>query len=139
MLKRRRSSDQLDEPRQVWLIYDGECPLCNNYAQHLKLRQSVEEFILVDARQGGPIVEQVRRLPHDLNNGMVVKIGSRHYTGHEALNVLARLSEARGIYSKFNRLAFSSSFVARGSYPLLKFGRWLLLKLKGVEPIDHER
>ena len=109
--------------------------MCNNYAQYLRLRQSVGEFVLVDARQGGPIVEEVRRLPHDLNDGMVAKVDDRFYVGAEALNVLALLSEDRGPFNKFNRLAFSSSLVSRVTYPLMKAARWTLLKLKRVAPI----
>ena len=137
-LKRRQRSQQPRETSQVWLIYDGECPMCNNYAQYLRLKQSVGEFVLVDARQGGPIVDEVGQLPHDLNDGMVVRIGDRYFVGHEALQVLALLSEDRGAFNKFNRLAFSSPLISRVTYPMLKFGRWVLLKLKGVVPIDHE-
>ena len=136
--RRLRSSDQGGAPRQVWLIYDGDCPMCSNYAQYLSLKQSVEELVLVDARQGGPVVEEVRSLPYDLNDGMVVKIGRRYFFGHEALNVLALLSENRGVFNRFNRLIFSSRWAARLGYPLLKLGRSLLLRLKGVAPIDHE-
>ena len=126
-------------PRQtgrVWLVYDGECPMCSNYAQYLRLQQAVGEFVLVDARGGGPIVEEVRQLPHDLNDGMVVKIGGRFYIGADALNVLALLSEDRGAFNKLNRLAFSSPLISRVTYPLMKAVRWALLKLKRVAPID---
>lgn len=135
IMKRRQQSQRPQQTDRVWLVYDGECPMCNNYAQYLRLRQAVGEFVLVDARGGGPIVEEVRRLPHDLNDGMVVKIGDRHYVGHEALHVLALLAADRGAFSKFNRLAFSSPLISRFTYPLMKAGRWVLLKLKGVEPI----
>lgn len=136
-LKRRQLSQQPQQASRVWLVYDGECPMCNNYAQFLRLRQSVEEFVLVDARRGGPIVDEVRRLPHDLNDGMVVKIGDRHFVGSEALNVLALLSTDRGAFNKFNRLAFSSPLISRVTYPTLKAGRWVLLKLKRVKPIGN--
>ena len=125
-------------PRQtgrVWLVYDGECPMCSNYAQYLRLQQAVGEFVLVDARGGGPIVEEVRQLPHDLNDGMVVKIGERFYIGADALNVLALLSEDRGAFNKLNRLAFSSPLISRVTYPMMKAVRWALLKLKRVAPI----
>ena len=135
IMKRRQRSQRPQQTERVWLVYDGECPMCNNYAQYLRLRQSVGEFVLVDARQGGPIVDEVRRLPHDLNDGMVVKIGDRHYVGHEALHVLALLSTDHGAFNKFNRLAFSSPLISRFTYPLMKAGRWVLLKLKGVAPI----
>ncbi len=136
---RLRSADQYRQVDRVWLVYDGECPLCSNYAQFLRLKQSVNEFTLIDARQGGPVVEEVRSLPHDLNDGMVAVVDGRYYIGHEALNVLARLAEGRGAFNRLNRLAFTSPVAARLGYPWLKLGRWLLLKLKGVAPIDHSR
>ncbi len=137
-IERRRQSQRAQQPRhasRVWLVYDGECPMCSNYAQLLRLRQSVDEFVLVDARQGGPIVEEVRRLPHNLNDAMVVKIGEQYYVGHEALRVLALLAEGRGAFNKLNRLAFSSSLIARLAYPLMQAVRRVLLKLKGIAPI----
>ena len=124
--------------RRIHLIYDGECPLCRNYAQYLNLRQSVEELILIDARQGGPIVDEIRNLPHDLNDGMVVKIGSSYYIGYKALNALALYSEDCGVFSKINRFVFSSSSVARLGYPMLTVARRLLLRLRRVAPIGRE-
>ena len=137
-MRRLRSLDESQGFRRVWLVYDGECPLCRNYAQFLDLKRSVKEVTLVDARQGGPIVEDIRNLPHNLNEGMVVKVNGRYYIGHEALNVLALLSENRGFFNSINRLVFNSPLAARLGYPWLKLGRWLLLKLKGVAPIGHE-
>jgi len=134
-LKRRQQAQQPQQTDRVWLVYDGECLMCNNYAQYLKLQQSVGEFVLVDARLGGPIVSEVRELPHDLNDGMVVKIGERFFVGHDALNVLALLAEDRGMFNKFNRLAFRSPLISRVAYPVMKGARWVLLKLKGVQPI----
>lgn len=133
--KRHRQSQWLQQTSRVWLVYDGECLMCNNYAQYLRLRETVGEFVLVDARQGGPIVDEVRRLPHDLNDGMVVKIGDRFFVGHEALNVLALLSTDHGAFNKFNQLAFSSRLISRFTYPVMRAARWVLLKLKGVERI----
>lgn len=123
----------------VLLVYDGECPLCSNYAQFLKLRQSVGELTLIDARAGGPVVEEIRGLPYDLNEGMVAVVDGRHYVGHEALNVLARLGEGCGVLNRFNRLVFSSPVAARFSYPWLKLCRRVALKFKGVALIDDGR
>ena len=70
---------------------------------------------------------------------MVAVVDGRYYIGHEALNVLALLAESRGVFNRFNRLTFSSPATARLGYPWLKLGRWLLLRLKGVAPIDGAR
>lgn len=122
--------------RRAWLIYDGDCPFCSNYAQYLRVKDAVDEFILVDAREGGPLVDEVRGLPHDLDQGMVLKLDGRYHVGHEALNVLALLSEKRGGFNRLNRLLFNSPLVAKLSYPLLRSARWLALKIKGVPPLD---
>ncbi|WP_419842501.1 DCC1-like thiol-disulfide oxidoreductase family protein [Candidatus Poriferisodalis sp.] len=141
LLRRRQQSRQPSAARQrlrVWLVYDGECPMCANYARYLRLRQSVGELTLVDARQGGPMVDEVRRLPHDLDDGMVAKVNDQYYVGHEALNVLALLATDRGAFNKFNRLAFGWPLISRVAYPLMTAVRRLLLKRKGVTPIGDD-
>ena len=34
----------------VYLIYDGECPICKNIAQMLKIRKSIGELVIINAR-----------------------------------------------------------------------------------------
>ena len=133
---RLRSSNERQRVHQAWLVYDGECPLCRNYTQYVSVKAAVQELVLVDAREGGPLVEEIRNLPHDLNEGMVLKLNGRYYIGHRALNVLALLSEKRGGFSRVNRLVFSSPLAARLGYPLLKFARWLLLRMRRIPPLD---
>ena len=131
-----RGVEKRERVRRAWLIYDGDCPFCSNYAQYLRVKEAVDEFVLVDAREGGPVVEEVRSLPHDLNQAMVLKLDGRYYVGHEALNVLALLSDKRGAFSRLNRLLFNSPRVAKLAYPLLRSARWLALKAKRVPPLD---
>lgn len=121
---------------KAWLIYDGECPVCRRYALYLDVKQSVAELVLVNAREGGPIVEEVRALPHDLNKGMVLKMNGRFHRGDEALHVLALLSDRRKAFGALNRLFFHSRAAARLLYPLLKLGRRALLMIKRVPMID---
>ncbi len=134
---RLRSSTERWQVDQAWLVYDGECPLCKNYTQYLRIKESVRELTLVDAREGGPLVEEIRNLPHDLNDGMVLKIKGQHYIGHDALNVLALLSETSGGFSRINRLMFGSPLASRLGYPVLKAGRRILLLIKGVPLLDR--
>ncbi len=124
---------------KAWLVYDGECPLCNSYAHYLDIKDSVSEFILVDAREGGALVEEVRALPYDLNDGMALKMNGRYYFGSDALRVLALLSSKRGAFGTVNGLLFTLPGIAWAGYPLLKLGRRLLLKLKRVPLIDSRR
>ena len=121
--------------KQAWLVYDGECPFCKNYASYLDVRNAIGEFVLVDAREAGPLVEEIRNLPYDLNHGMVLKMNGRYYFGSDALHVLALLSGKHGVFSLVNRFLFSAPSVVRLVYPLLKLGRRLALRVKGVPPI----
>ena len=121
---------------KAWLVYDGECPGCKHYALHLDVKEATGELVLVNAREGGALVEEIKNLPYDLNDGMVLKMDGRYYFGSDALHVLALLSEKRSVFGIVNRLLFSSRVTARIAYPLLQFGRRVLLRAKGISPIE---
>ena len=124
------------EKERGWLVYDGECPVCKRYALYLDVKKAVGDLVLVNARQGGSLVEEVRMLSHDLNDGMVLKVGGRYYFGSEALHILALLSGRRGVFSLMNRILFGTRGAARMAYPLLRLGRRTLLKLRRIPPIE---
>ena len=126
----------VQRPAKAWLIYDGECPVCHRYALYLNVKRSLGELVLVNARDGGPIVEEVKALPHDLNEGMVLKINGRFLRGEAALHALALLSDGRKLFGAVNRLMFHSRTLSRLLYPVLKLGRRALLKIKGTPMID---
>ena len=121
---------------KAWLIYDGECPLCRRYALHLDVQRTLGELVLVNAREGGPLVEEAGALPCDLNEGMVLKMRGRFFCGTEALHALALLADSRKPFGALNRLLFRSRTASRLAYPVLKLGRRALLKIKGAPMID---
>ena len=127
----RRGADK------AWLVYDGECYFCRNYARLLDARESVGELILVNARDGGPLVEEVRALRYNLDDGMALKMGGRWRFGSDALNTLALLSARRGVFGVANRLLFSSPSAAWLAYPFLNCGRRALLGLRRVPPLER--
>lgn len=119
----------------AWLVYDGECPLCRHYARYVEIRQNLGGLRLVNARDGGPLVQEIRDLPHNLQEGMALKLGGRYYLGADALYMLAWHSDRRGFCGRLNGLVFRSATAARLGYPLLKLGRRCLLRLKGAPPL----
>ena len=127
----RRGADK------AWLVYDGECYFCSNYARLLDAREAVGELILVNARDGGPLVEEVRALRYNLDDGMALKMGGRWRFGSDALNTLALLSARRGVFGVANRLLFSSPSAAWLAYPFLNCGRRALLGLRRVPPLER--
>ncbi len=120
---------------RAWLVYDGECPFCSNYARLLDVREAIGELMLVDARVGGPLAAEARRLGHDPDAGMALKLDGRWRFGSEALRELARHSGRRGFFGTANRLLFAPPGAARRWYPLLRLARRLALRAKGVGPL----
>lgn len=128
-----------DELRQVGgpfatealLIYDGDCPVCSRYVQFVRLRESVGPVRLIDARDGGPEVEQILKAGLDLDEGMVLRIGSRFYHGDECVHALALLSTPSTAFNRLNGWIFRSRGRSKLLYPFLRTGRNALLRLLG--------
>ncbi|MFO1070638.1 MAG: DCC1-like thiol-disulfide oxidoreductase family protein [Geminicoccaceae bacterium] len=116
----------------AWLVYDGECPFCRRYAALVRLRQSVGEVRLVDARAGGPLVREVEAAGLDLDEGMVLKVGGRLYHGADCIHAIALLASPSGPFNRLNAAIFRSSRLAALLYPLLRAGRNAALRLRRV-------
>ena len=153
----RGSGRTAREPGRAWLVYDGECPLCSRYAQYANVERAVGELVLVDARRGGSLVDELMN-SYDLDKGMVLKMDGRCYFGEDALRMLAALSGGRGAFdghedslrhdgtrpresSKRRRVfdALNGLFLFPAAawlgYPLMRLGRRVILGLKGTGPI----
>jgi len=122
---------------QVWLVYDGECPFCSAYVKFVRLRNTVGEVHLIDARQQDPMVEEVSRHGFDLDDGMVLKFGGRYYHGDACVHMLALLSSNFGLANRLNAIIFRSPLRARLLYPILRAGRNLVLALLGRKPLNR--
>lgn len=138
-------SDHLTDDKEVdpiegngenYLIYDGECPVCNAYVRFVRLQESIGHIELVDARDGGAIVDRVVSETLDLDEGMVLIYGGRFYHGADCLHMLALLSSPSGAFNRLNALMFRSPGVARFMYPILRFGRNTLLRILGKRKLE---
>ena len=45
---------------EVLVIYDKQCPACDYYCNMVRIRESVGRLVLVDARDGGPVMDEIR-------------------------------------------------------------------------------
>ena len=120
---------------RIYIVYDGECPFCSRYVRLLRLRKALGEVELVNARNGGPIVDELLCAGLDLDEGMVLKIGEKLYHGADCINRLALLSTRSGIFNKFNRFVFANEMVSAILYPILRAGRNGVLRILGRSKI----
>jgi len=121
----------------VWLVYDGECPVCTTYCKYIRIRAAVGQLHLVDARLPGPLMDEITQLGLDIDQGMVLKFKNAIYYGPDAIHLLTLLSTPSGIFNRINYYLFSTHIGAAIVYPIGKAFRTLLLKLLGIHYIEN--
>ena len=123
--------------KENWLIYDGDCPFCSRYVQLVRVREAVGPLRLINARDGGPELDEVVGAGLDLDEGMVLKLTGRLYHGEDCIHALALLGEPRGVFNRFNAWIFKSKKRSALLYPVLRAGRNLLLRILGRKKMEH--
>ncbi|MFZ5724028.1 MAG: DCC1-like thiol-disulfide oxidoreductase family protein [Pseudomonadota bacterium] len=123
--------------QEVLVVYDKQCPACDYYCHLVRIRESVGRLVLVDARDGGPVMEEITAAGLDIDQGMVVKVGRQMYYGPDAIHVLALMGTNKGFFNRLAYWSFRSSAVSRVLYPALKACRNLLLKFLGITKINN--
>ncbi len=123
--------------KQILLIYDKECPACHFYCQIVRIRQSVGQLVLIDARENPAVLQEISAKGLDIDQGMVLKMDGQLYYGADAIHLLALLSGRSGVFNRLNYWLFSSKRVAAILYPILRSCRNLLLKILGKTKINN--
>jgi predicted DCC family thiol-disulfide oxidoreductase YuxK len=122
---------------EVLVIYDKQCPACDYYCNLVRIRESVGRLVLLDARLGGPVMDEITAAGLDVDQGMVVKVGEELYYGSDAIHTLALMGTSKGFFNRIAYWTFRSRRVSRVLYPLLRTCRNLLLKLLGKSKINN--
>jgi len=123
--------------QEILLIYDKQCPACNNYCQVVRIRESVGKLQIIDARQNSDVMNEITSKGLDIDQGMVLKMGEQFYYGSDAIHALALISSRSGVFNRLNFWVFKSKRVSAFLYPILRFFRNLLLKILGKSKINN--
>ena len=122
--------------KEAWLVYDGECPVCNNYVHFFRAKESITLY-LVDARKESEIMDEITKRQFNIDEGMVLKIDDALYYGSDAMHALALLGTESDILNKINYRLFRSQAVSRIIYPIGKAFRNILLKILRIPKINN--
>jgi len=125
------------ENGEILLVYDKECPACNNYCQVVRIRESIGSLKIIDAREDSDVMAEITAAGMDIDQGMVLKMGEQLYYGSDAIHTLALISSKSGIFNRFNYWVFKSKRGSAVLYPVLRFFRNLLLKILGKTKINN--
>lgn len=120
----------------AYLVYDGECPVCSAYVRIVRFREAAGAIELINARDGGPVVERIVQQGLDLDEGMVLIYGGAMYHGADCIHMLAMLSSNSGFINRINAAIFRSRVLSKYLYPILRFGRNTLLRILRRSPLD---
>ncbi len=123
--------------RDLMLIYDHQCPVCDAYCRRVRVRPSEGTLHILDARGPSEIRDEVTRRGLDIDQGMVLQTGQGLYYGAEAIHQLALLGTRSDPFNWLNYIVFRSRWAAERIYPVLRFFRNLLLKLLGRTKINN--
>jgi predicted DCC family thiol-disulfide oxidoreductase YuxK len=123
--------------REILLVYDRQCPVCEAYCRMVRIRQSAGTLRLVNARDAGAIMEDITARGLDIDQGMVLRTEGALYYGSDAIHALALMSSRSGVFNRLTYRVFGSKPVSRIVYPVLRLLRNLLLKLLGKTRINN--
>lgn len=116
---------------KTYLVYDGECPFCTQYARLTRLRSTLGELKIINARDGGPQVDEVKALGLKIDEGMVLKMDDSYYHGADCLHRLALMSSQSGIFNRLTYALFKNERLSQFMYPVLRAGRNFVLRILG--------
>jgi len=119
------------------LVYDKQCPACNNYSKMIRIKESVGELLLVDAREDSPVMDEITDAGLDIDEGMVLKMNDQLYYAADAIHALSLISSRSGIFNRLVYWVFKSKRASQILYPMLKTGRLVLLKLLRKSKINN--
>ena len=119
----------------LYLIYDGDCILCRNSAQAIKIKQAIGNLEIINARETHPLVTEVMALGYNLNEGIIVKYQNQYYYGARAVNFLALVGSSSDTFNKLNSVLFKSKIISAFLYPIFKLVRNVLLYVRRIPPI----
>jgi len=122
---------------ELLLVYDKECPACDNYCQLVRIRESVGELKIINARENSAAMDEITDRGLDIDQGMVLKMGGQLYYGSDAIHALALISSRSGIFNRINYWMFKSKTISSWIYPVLRSSRILLLKFLGKTKINN--
>lgn len=123
--------------KKILLVYDQQCPACDFYCNLVRIRESVGDLQLINARDGGDMLDEITALGLDIDQGMVLKVDDRIYYGADAIHALALLSTRSGFFNRLNYTAFSSARASQLLYPVFRVLRNLLLKVLRITKINN--
>ena len=123
--------------REVLLVYDHQCLVCDAYCRRVHIREDVGMLQRVNARESSPVKDELTAKGLDIDKGLVLKIGDEIYYGSDAIHELSLLSNRGNLFNRLAYWIFRSKKLSHIIYPILRFFHDLLLKILRKAKINN--
>ncbi len=120
---------------EITIVYDNGCPVCSYYISFSSIKEKFGKLNLVKARSNEDILQYVKSLNLDINEGMLVYFKNKIYYGHDAINIISILGDKNSIKNSLAISIFKNKLISKALYPILKIGRRILLFILGKKLI----
>lgn len=121
----------------IFLVYDKQCPACDFYCNLVRIRESVGRLVLIDAREPSELMDKITAAGLDIDQGMVLAVGSILHYGSDAIHVLSLMSTRSGVFNRLSYWCFHSERASAVLYPIFRALRNLLLKALRKNKINN--
>lgn len=121
----------------IFLVYDKQCPACDFYCNLVRIRESVGRLVLIDAREPSELMDKITAAGLDVDQGMVLAVGSTLHYGSDAIHVLSLMSTRSGVFNRLSYWCFHSERASAYLYPIFRALRNLLLKALRKNKINN--
>lgn len=118
-----------------FLIYDGDCPICQRYVAMTALRRAHPGIELLDARKHPGLVSTLRQEGIEINDTYMLQLGNERLTGAAAMARISFLMKPQTTIERMIRLLTRSERFMTPVYPWLVRVRKALLWLSGRDQI----
>jgi predicted DCC family thiol-disulfide oxidoreductase YuxK len=125
----------VDTKPESFVLYDGECLICRSYMAIAQLRKIRPDLQVIDARQSPAIVADMRALGHEVNDSLLVKVGSRIYAQGDATQLISELGSQHAVLRRAALWTIGGAPWSGALYPFLRGTRNALLALLGRQQI----
>ena len=119
------------------IYYDYECPVCRNFIKYYRLKNDFPNIKLINARDVDykDKIQDFFNKGYDINAGMIVELNEKIYWGDKAVYIMSMISNKSTLFNKMNFFLFSKPLISSLLYPVMVFGRNILLTILGVKKI----
>ena len=117
---------------EVTFLYDGDCPFCNKFAELIELKGSIPNLKIKNARENLPQLTALYKQGYDIDRGAILIRDKEILHGSNAINwICKQINEPSDSLLEVIRVLFTSEYRTKLFFPLLIWGRRIILLFKG--------